>query len=474
MMNARHTVPSLLALVLVMASIPSRAWAWGEDGHRIIAHIAETRLDNTTLATIRSLVGTESLAELSTWADEVRRSREYAWTAPLHYVNAPRGSLDVRRDRDCPDGRCVVGAIDRFALTVADNYAPIEARVEALKFLVHFVGDLHQPLHASYADDRGGNMIRVRFLGRDQNLHALWDSGLLRHHLTDGWERHAERLMVRATPDVVGEAIASLDPIDWACDSFGQTRTAVYALMNDSDELGQPYFDATIGIVDHQLTIGGYRLGAMLNALLGEGAPAPDAFARLEQAARLGSLRESMAPTSTLSAAGAAEAMWARVDGQAGTAVTFWAESPAREGDPSVAVVSLLATADRSDLHLLRIVGREHADAGRAMPFGVAERDAGRRGRNDTGWGATANDDGDPVFSPPRRRRGDVARAILYGSVLYQHALDADFETMLRLWHESDPPDAHERARNGVIRGIQGNGNRFIEEPWLVSRIGDF
>lgn len=171
----RHTAIALIAVL-----IPATSFGWGRDGHRIIGHIAEQFLSTNARAAVRDLLGDESLADVSTWADEVRGSPAYRWTAPLHYVNSPPGSDGYDAQRDCADGCCVVGAIEHYADVLRDSQAPRPVRIEALKFLVHFVGDVHQPLHAGYGVDRGGNDVKVFFFGDNTNLHSLWDSGLIR------------------------------------------------------------------------------------------------------------------------------------------------------------------------------------------------------------------------------------------------------------------------------------------------------
>ncbi len=177
MPSTRHL---LAASVLAgLASLPLHAVAWGADGHRLIADVAEGMLSVPAKTEALRLLAQEpgaTLASVSTWADEARTPV----TAPWHYVNLPRdANCMYNPDRSCVQGACVVGAIDRQAAVLASD-APDDVRLNALKYLVHFVGDVHQPLHAGYADDRGGNTYQVQFAGRGSNLHAVWDSGLIR------------------------------------------------------------------------------------------------------------------------------------------------------------------------------------------------------------------------------------------------------------------------------------------------------
>jgi hypothetical protein len=131
------------------------------------------------------------LVSISTWADEHRSPQTAAW----HYLNFPRGTCTYEAARDCPDGKCVVEAINRQVEVLTSN-APDEARITALKYLVHLVGDVHQPLHAGYKDDRGGNTYQLQAFMRGSNLHAVWDTGLIKS-LNEDTETMARRLATK-------------------------------------------------------------------------------------------------------------------------------------------------------------------------------------------------------------------------------------------------------------------------------------
>ena len=116
------------------------------------------------------------MPSIASWADQVRNSRKE--TGPWHYIDVPVNKPHVDLKRDCPDGNCVIPKIDQFERTVADARATPLQRREALMYLIHLVGDMHQPLHCSDNADKGGNDIKLAFLGRPTNLHSLWDTGL--------------------------------------------------------------------------------------------------------------------------------------------------------------------------------------------------------------------------------------------------------------------------------------------------------
>src|SRR5262245_32743310 len=172
-----------LVLILLM---PTLALAWGGDGHQIVGLIAENRLTPEAKAAIHGLLGEGadiSDADVANWADEVRRDRTE--TGPWHYVNIPTSQPAYDAARDGKDGSNGIEKNSAFERILSDKNSPRDDRVEALKFLVHFVGDIHQPLHcADRNGDRGGNARLVFFLDEPMatNLHHCWDTSILLHH----------------------------------------------------------------------------------------------------------------------------------------------------------------------------------------------------------------------------------------------------------------------------------------------------
>jgi hypothetical protein len=166
-------------LPLILALLASTAHAWGTQGHQVIASLAQAQLTAKAKAEIDKLLAMEpgaTLESISTWADEHRNPTTAAW----HYINFPKNSCSYDEARDCPDGNCVVAAIDR-QFDVLKSNAPADRRLLALKYVVHLVADIHQPLHAGYAEDRGGNTYQLQAFMRGSNLHALWDVGLIKN-----------------------------------------------------------------------------------------------------------------------------------------------------------------------------------------------------------------------------------------------------------------------------------------------------
>lgn len=154
------------------------ALAWGPEGHDLVARIAESQLTPAVRARVLEILGPgKTMESVSSWADQVRNSRRD--TGPWHYVDIPIDKPHLDMARDCAKGDCVLAKIEQFRAVLKDPAATPDQKREALMFVIHFVGDMHQPLHCSDNQDRGGNSVRVVFANRPGNLHSLWDGGLL-------------------------------------------------------------------------------------------------------------------------------------------------------------------------------------------------------------------------------------------------------------------------------------------------------
>lgn len=272
----RNFVAVFILLVLSAAT----SFAWGPEGHRIIADLAEQRLTPIARQHVKELLGNDDLAAIANWPDEVRHDRpeSYDW----HFVDIPMNASGFSESRDCyrPDPKypsslqdhhnCVVDRITMFKQIVADRNAPKEQRVEALKFLVHFVGDIHQPLH-DIGEARGGNDIHVSEFGSTQcgkypcNLHFAWDVGLIEHTgLTE--EQYVRKLdQIIARQKLNASWVGT--PEQWANESFGLARKI---WLKDGGSVDEQYYRTNIAIVDHQLEYAGLRLAEILNQALGK------------------------------------------------------------------------------------------------------------------------------------------------------------------------------------------------------------
>ena len=249
----------LALLALAVYSLP--AFAWGPEGHRLIARIAQETLTRAAADRVQAtLAPGETIAAMASWADEVRKTRKE--TETWHFIDIPIDSSGLNMQRDCPAQGCVISKIADFRARWKDDTLPLAERREALLFLVHFVGDMHQPLHCANDHDRGGNDVTVEFEGKSMNLHHLWDSALL------GRMPPEEQLYT-----ALFAAIASAGETDWARgtveswagESFASARQVVYGNLPENRRLGDAYERAADPIVQRQLEKAAVRLAAILN-----------------------------------------------------------------------------------------------------------------------------------------------------------------------------------------------------------------
>lgn len=241
--------------------------AWGPQGHRVVAVIAQMNLTPQARDKVNALLGPyNSLGAISSWADDTRV--DFAETVPWHYIDIPLDSNAIDLASQCPQGNCVVAQIEKFEGILKDPHASETDRRMALEFLVHFVGDLHQPLHCEDNHDKGGNEVQVVFFAQPSNLHSVWDSGILGHIQPYG-NKLADELNGRITP-AEREQWGKGSVEDWALESHRLARDVAYKDLppGTPPALGQPYVDAVTPAVETQLEKAGIRLADLLNQLL--------------------------------------------------------------------------------------------------------------------------------------------------------------------------------------------------------------
>lgn len=283
---------SLLALFLVLAAVTGNpAYAWGPKGHRVIGALAEARLTDAARAAVAELLEGEDLATVSTWADAMRGARDNpefwsGYAANWHFVNIAPGE-DYASSAKHPRGDAYI-ALQTFVAILLDEPVPAgpvreglelyfgdlaarktEVRRFALKFLVHILGDLQQPLHSGYVDDRGGNAVQLSWFGEPANLHAIWDTRLV------GYPEMSEEQMQRRFSARIGRTPASdvhymesAAPLVWIEESR-EMLERIYSQHAASTELGTRYTAQFVPTVDTQLVKGGLRTAYVLNSIFG-------------------------------------------------------------------------------------------------------------------------------------------------------------------------------------------------------------
>jgi hypothetical protein len=277
--------------MLLFLSLITVAISWGRQGHQITGIIAQRFLTPQAQELLNRLFPESKgqIAPLTTWADEVRGTPAFAWTANLHYINPrdrPPSYCEYVDSRDCPTGRCVVGAIgnytDQARCTRSDA-----VRQTAIKFLFHFIGDLAQPLHAC-GRDRGGNDASVIFNGSRRNMHQIWDTQIpvqrMDRDFRGSIDVYAQFLInaISTGPfstvrnewlytDIFERTTSgnSVAAVKWTNDSNGFNCNTVWGpyVQNPNQDLAFDYYEDVYRVADLQLAKAGYRLADTLNKI---------------------------------------------------------------------------------------------------------------------------------------------------------------------------------------------------------------
>lgn len=272
-----------IALLLLLSLLPAQAFAWGRLGHWLVGELAAQKLTPQARAQVELLLAGEAdptLAGVASWADDLRNAdpERFKATSRWHYINAKGGGCGFDVARDCPNGDCVVAAIEAQRKILADRKQPLEARRDALKFLVHFVGDAHQPLHAGNREDAGGNRFQVSLRTDIEpeayakqnyangvmgtNLHSVWDYYVLAAARRSPWQ-YAHKLETRLPP--LDHAQIGT-PLSWAQESCAIIDT--HTLYPEKHVMDHAYLDAMRPLAELRITTAAVRLADLLNNTL--------------------------------------------------------------------------------------------------------------------------------------------------------------------------------------------------------------
>jgi len=271
-----------IILALVIAALtPAVGHAWGSKGHKVVAALSLEYLSDGARAGVTSLLGADDAKYINAavWADQIRNDRPQS--KPWHFVDIPNNAPGFDPARDCKNQSCVVAKIDLFAKQLADPKAAKGKRIEALKFVIHFVGDVHQPMHGAEDDnDQGGNLVFVTVDGVTDKLHSVWDT-LLVNKLGSTPEEIAENLESRIS-DADVKNFSSGTPKDWAEESHKIAHDFIYAQSkgkeHDEDNpvvLPNDYTVKALPIVRSRLSLASVRLAMVLNKAFEKPKPQP-------------------------------------------------------------------------------------------------------------------------------------------------------------------------------------------------------
>jgi hypothetical protein len=282
-----------LLVAAAAALIPSPVLAWGKTGHRVVAAIADTQLSGLARAHVKQILGgAESLDEAANWPDEMRAAPGDFWqktSVPWHYVTLNGITYD-----HAPKEGDALEALNHFRAVLQDPKASLADKQLALRFIVHLVGDLHQPLHVGKCCDKGGNDVKVTWFGKPTNLHRVWDSQLVDDEQLSFTELAAKLERHISDEDVI--AWWDVNPRDWISES-AQIRNTIYPTAKDlpkpakrkKRKKGEPaplpalsydYVYKFSPVMERRLKQGGVRLAAYLNAIFAEAQPLPETDSR--------------------------------------------------------------------------------------------------------------------------------------------------------------------------------------------------
>jgi hypothetical protein len=252
-----------LFALAIWAALPLHSWAWGVEGHRAVGRIAERHLTDKARRQVAALLGTQTLTLVSTQPDEMLSLPEYKATGPWHYINTPLGLAHdqyVAAIKAQPEANAYNTLLTKIK-EMKDPALTQAQRAEALIFVVHIIGDVHQPLHTGRAEDRGGNGIKLTYRGKETNLHSLWDSGLLDYQGLTYTELAAEYNDVPERQIKTWQAAA---PADWLFESY-TLATQLYGEAEQNPSPDFRYYPAHAEIVKQRIQQAGIRLAGVLN-----------------------------------------------------------------------------------------------------------------------------------------------------------------------------------------------------------------
>ncbi len=241
--------------------------SWGVIGHRAIGKIAENHLSSQANTAVNEILGEQSLSDVSTYADEIRSKPEFKITGTWHYINLPLGlnqdQFNLKVGTMTQDN--VYSALMQCEQDLQSKTTNKNQKIFALKFIVHLVGDLHQPMHVSREEDKGGNTIQLNFNGLGSNLHRVWDSGLIEKQGMTFEQLAASN--DKATPAEI-KKWQSEPVINWLYESY-QVSSQLYKEVDSmkSRSIGDKYYNEHITLVGERIEKAGIRLAGVLNTI---------------------------------------------------------------------------------------------------------------------------------------------------------------------------------------------------------------
>jgi hypothetical protein len=251
----------LIAFFLLIIFV-CQSYGWGATGHRVTGMIAASYLNKKAQKRVEALLGQESLAMASTWMDDIRSDSTYNYASDYHWTTVETGQT-YEQSKKNPNGD-VIMTIERLITELKSGKLDRTSEIRDLKFLIHLVGDIHQPLHVGCCDDQGGNKVQVKWFGGNSNLHRVWDSDII-----DGTKlSYTELAQSLGTVDeATVKKLQSASVRDWANEDMNY-RKQVYDIGNGN--LGYAYSYKNLPLIRERLLTAGIRLAGVINDIYGK------------------------------------------------------------------------------------------------------------------------------------------------------------------------------------------------------------
>ena len=251
----KYSVRPIIILTAILIFNFKDSNAWGSKGHKIVAQIAKSFLEKPVIDSVQYYLGSMSFDEASVWMDEIKSDHEFDYLKPLHYANVEKDKTYVATNK--PN---IINELESVLNVLKTPGARDKDKVNmALKELFHLVGDIHQPLHCGYFDDKGGNTVQVRFMEKGSNLHKVWDSEIIESKSIATVD--CLKLYKNLTKADISE-IQKINILSWMNDS---RKLLANAYDFQDNKLGQDYINKNAPIIEKQLLIAGVRLANILN-----------------------------------------------------------------------------------------------------------------------------------------------------------------------------------------------------------------
>lgn len=257
-----------LILLSLFFALPFYSLAWGVLGHRIVGEIASRYLTATARAEIQKILGDESIGMSSNWGDFIKSDSTYRYLNPWHYINLKSGLSDddVRAYLKSDTVTDVYTRVNFLVKELKKKSLSLDKKQMYLKLLIHFVGDIHQPLHTGRPDDQGGNRVRVQWFNNPSNLHAVWDEALVNFQQLSYTEY---AIAINQATFKQRQAWQKSSVADWIGESYKIAETLYPEITEKDQKLSYEYNFIHIKTVNEQLLKGGVRLAGLLNAIFG-------------------------------------------------------------------------------------------------------------------------------------------------------------------------------------------------------------